>query len=93
MQQLSIDDFTPWLNETCEVVFADGQLPMTLVTAEALEGGVRDGGSFRLEFLGPASPILAQATLAVRRPDFDHEIFMVPIGSDANGTRYEAVFY
>ncbi len=93
MQQLSIDDFTPWLNEACDMAFDGGQVPMTLVKAEPLEGGVRGAGAFRLEFLGPASPVLAQATMAVRRADFDHEIFIVPIASDAAGTHYEAVFY
>ena len=93
MQQLSIDDFAGWLDETCEIAFDGGQVPMTLVKADPLDGGMRAAGSFRLEFLGPSNPVLAQAIMAVRRPAFDHEIFLVPIASDAAGTRYEAVFY
>ena len=93
MQELSIDDFTTWLGESCEVSLDGARAPMTLVKADPLEGGVRAAGSFRLEFLGPASPILPQATMAVQRDAFDREIFMVPIASDAAGTRYEAVFY
>ena len=93
MQELSIDDFTGWLDETCEVSLGEVSVPMTLVTADPLEGGLRPAGAFRLEFLGPSNPVLAQGIMALQRPAFAQEIFLVPISSNAAGTRYEAVFY
>lgn len=93
MQVLSLDDFTGWLDEECDVAAGDVRVPMTLVKAEPLDGGMREAGAFRLEFSGPASPRLAQGIMAVQRPAFSTDIFMVPIASDAAGTRYEAVFY
>ena len=48
---------------------------------------------FSLYFIGPAEPILPQATYTLRGSEqtFDG-LFLVPIGQDADGTEYEAVF-
>lgn len=93
MQDLSLDDFTGWVSEKCEVAAGEVRVPMTLVKAEPLEGGMRAAGAFRLEFAGPASPRLGQGIMAVQRPTFAGEIFLVPISGNADETRYEAVFY
>jgi len=90
---LSIEDFATWVGEACEVAVDETALPMTLAAVEPLDGSPRETGGFRLEFLGPPEPILGQAIVTVRRPAFDREIFMVPIASGPDGTRYEAVFY
>jgi len=48
---------------------------------------------FTLILRGPRTPLLAQATYAVRHPRRGMiEIFLVPIGQDADGTRYEVTF-
>ena len=52
----------------------------------------RDGGAFRLEFTGPADPMLPQAIYAVASDGVEHDIFLVPIARDQGETRYEAVF-
>lgn len=93
MEILTIGDFRPWLDHECEVAIGEIRLPMTLSVVEPLPGSARDGGGFRLEFRGPADPLLAQATMAVRGPTGTRDIFMVPIARDAEGVRYEAVFY
>jgi hypothetical protein len=68
--------------------------PLELIAAEPLAGSDREGGAFRLEFRGPFDPILEQATHALRGPDGESdEIFLVPIGREPDGTRYEAVFF
>lgn len=67
---------------------------LELIKAEPLPGSQREGGGFRLEFRGPFEPILPQATHLLRGTDGEaREIFIVPIGREAEGTRYEAVFY
>lgn len=93
MQDLSIDDFAGWIGGECQVALGDACLPMTLLTAEPLAGSPRSGGGFRLEFLGPADPILPQSIMTVSGPPGTHDIFLVPIAGDAGGARYEAVYY
>jgi hypothetical protein len=48
---------------------------------------------FSLYFIGPAQPILPQATYTLRGQEqtFD-KLFIVPIGQDGDATEYEAVF-
>ena len=90
---LSLDDFCDAVGERFDVE-ADGEShSLELIEASALPPSAREGGSFRLEFRGPFEPILPQAIYAFRRAGEAREIFIVPIARDAEGTRYEAVFY
>jgi hypothetical protein len=48
---------------------------------------------FSLVLAGPPAPLLPQATYALRHPALGAiEVFLVPIGQDAESTRYEATF-
>lgn len=48
---------------------------------------------FSLVLRGPRTPLLTQATYRVRHPSLGTlELFLVPIGQDAAGTRYQVVF-
>jgi uncharacterized protein DUF6916 len=48
---------------------------------------------FSLVFLGPPGPILPQRIYPLTNDAMGRlEIFLVPIGSDANGVQYEAIF-
>ena len=76
-----------------DVRAADAIYPLTLDKGQELSDSGREGGSFRLEFLGPADPVLPQATYRFAGEGTDHDIFIVPIARDAGGVRYEAVFY
>ena len=93
MDNPSIDDFSGWLNQRCEIAAGDARVPATLVAAEPLAGSPREKGGFRLEFLGPVDPMLGQGVMAVAGPTASCDIFLVPIARDAGGTRYEAVFF
>ena len=93
MTDLSIDHFTDWLNREVDVKAPEGDVRMTLVTAEPIDGSPRAAGGFRLEFLGPHDPLLGQAIMTVAGPDRTDDIFLVPVESDARGTVYEAVFF
>jgi hypothetical protein len=49
--------------------------------------------SFSLLFEGPVQPLLPQGIYRFDHPGIgDFEIFIVPVGQTAGGTRYEAVF-
>lgn len=78
----------PW-----QVESEDGpSVQMTLKKAVQLASSGRTEGSFRLEFQGPFEPILPQAIYRFRSGDACHDIFIVPVARDDEGTLYEAVF-
>ncbi|AQR74749.1 DUF6916 family protein [Sphingomonas sp. LM7] len=89
---LSLADFQT--GTVYDVAAGDAAYPLALDKVQALSDSGREGGSFRLEFVGPGEPILPQAIYRFSDGgDAGHDIFIVPVGRDANGVRYEAVFY
>ncbi|MDV3458651.1 hypothetical protein RZN05_16755 [Sphingomonas sp. HF-S4] len=91
MTPIRLSDFAT--GTVYDVVAADTTLPLTLASAQALPDSGREGGSFRLEFLGPSEPVLPQAMYRFGSGDVGHEIFIVPTARDTRGIRYEAIFY
>jgi hypothetical protein len=89
---LTLDDFADSVGEGYELVFADSTLPIVLEQAQALPRSMREAGAFRLEWRGPADPVLAQAIYRFRRGERTFDMFMVPVGRDETGTLYEAIF-
>lgn len=92
MRTLVLDDFIRRVGKPFEVEVQGGRLPLTLDATQELPSLGRQGGSFRLEFLGPHQPVLPQATYPMTNGGERVEIFIVPIGQDNRGTRYEAIF-
>jgi len=92
MRVLTRKDFLPRVGKAFEVEVQGGRLPLTLHAAQELPSMGRDGGSFRLEFIGPHQPILPQGIYPFHGNGERLEIFIVPIGQDTPGTRYEAIF-
>lgn len=92
MELLALDHFTGAVGAAFSVAAGDGQFELTLDSASELPEPGPATGSFRLEFRGPVQPVLPQATYAFRRAADSFDIFIVPIGQDAAGTRYEAIF-
>lgn len=93
MRDLTIDDFRRFEGRSLSVKVGEEPVQLRLDALEALPTSVRAAGAFRLEFRGPGQPLLGQGTY-----DFDlgserREIFIVPIGLDQSGARYEAVFF
>jgi hypothetical protein len=93
MRAYTWDEFAEAVGTIYNVEAGASRLDLALDIASELPSAGRAGGSFRLEFLGPASPVLPQAIYPFRRGDEVLEIFVVPISSDREGTRYEAIFY
>jgi len=92
MRTLVLDDFSRRVGKPFEVEVQGGRLPLTLDAAQELPSLGRQGGSFRLEFVGPHQPVLPQAIYPMNAGNDRMEIFIVPIGQDNRGTRYEAIF-
>lgn len=93
VSEMEFGHFSGRVGKTFEVPVLDQRLEMVLGAAESLPGSVRAGGGFRLEFLGPSEPMLEQGMFPFEIDEDRFEIFIVAIGRDARGTRYEAVFF
>ena len=90
---LSRDSFARCLNDAFEVT-RPGVGPVALELIEA--GGPRASGSddtFSIVFRGPSDAFLPQATYRFGHDAFGaFDLFIVPVGRDQAGYRYEAVF-
>jgi len=94
MRALTWDDFADAAGSVYQVAVGEEQVELTLEQATEIASAGREGGSFRLDFLGPGDPMLQQAIYPFRRGEADpFEIFIVPVGRNSRGTQYEAIFY
>ena len=69
------------VDESFEVAVGEDRLKLILETAQEVPGSPRPGGAFRLEFLGPADPVLDQGIYKFEIGEDCFEIFIVAIGS------------
>lgn len=90
---IKIGDFENRVGKTFAVQAAGQNLPMTLRACQALPGSKREGGAFRLEFVGPLNPRLGQGIFSFHIDHDQYGIFVVPIGEGQHGMRYEAVYF
>jgi len=100
LDQLSIEAFAgmvkaKWLVEPG----AGGALELELAAVSPrrlIPSGGAGGGTyeqFALELLGPADRLLPQRMYWIEAPSLGRfELFIVPVGRDASGIRYEAAF-
>jgi hypothetical protein len=97
---LTCADFAGRVGDRFGVTADDASLPpMELVEAtESTEPGGRgpEGQTrmqFSLVFRGPTSPYLPQATYRLSHAELGQlDLFLVPIGAESDGIRYEAAF-
>src|SRR5688572_23659847 len=97
LDTLTIDTFLPRQGEPFRLVLAGGgDVSLTLTEVQALGGSTtgRSRTPFSLVFHAPSTtPVLPQR---IYRLENEHlpglELFLVPLGRDERGPRYEAVF-
>jgi hypothetical protein len=97
---LTYDHFAGHVGDVFGISAADGpDVPVTLVEATqgAELGGPGPAGQhrrqFSLVFHAPTSEVWHQGTYELRHQDLGElELFLVPIGTDAEGVLYEAAF-
>ena len=96
LASLTFGDFSGRVGETFRLEGPPGVLALTLVEATDLARRENPGprrSPFSLVFLGPPTPLLPQGIRALEHASHGRlEIFLVPIGPDPAGLRYEAVF-
>jgi hypothetical protein len=94
---LTVSHFRPHVGSRFRLQ-ADDVLDVGLLEVDDLGG--RSGGSpegprapFSLVFLGPRDPVLPQRIYRLEHEELGTlDLFLVPIGRDDAGVRYEAVF-
>jgi hypothetical protein len=99
LETLTIDAFQPRVGETFRIrASPDIDVPAALIEARAVGAGRAAGASekripFALSFRTPPTPVLPQRIYDVVHDSLgSYEIFLVPIGPDAEGMVYEAIF-
>ena len=95
LSALTVDDFAATVETPYALdLGAAGTVDVVLrsaTAATATTGAPRE--PFSLLFVGPADPLLPQATYLLTHPALGElPVFLVPVGQDADGVRYEAVF-
>ena len=92
IEQLTHERFVPLMHTYFQVLRQDGEIPLQLVEVSEVQSS---GGSetFSVVFRGPSAAPLPQATYQFRQDNASAlDLFIVPIGVDKDGVRYEAVF-
>ncbi|MFI5120546.1 MAG: DUF6916 family protein [Thermoanaerobaculia bacterium] len=93
LDRLTREDFLPRVGETFRVAESGADLVLIEATAFSGAGAGPRKAPFSLFFRGPKQPVLPQRIWALENEALGRlEIFLVPIGPDADGMRYEAVF-
>jgi hypothetical protein len=87
---LTLQDFVPYLHTRFQVAGEDScEIELTGAT-DLSNAGLEQ---FSLVFTGQASPWLPQSMYQLIHPQMgEFELFLVPIGPDSAGMRYEAAF-
>lgn len=93
---LQLSDFSPFLNKEFQIHFTEEVvLPAILIAANELNSySPADRKSFTLTFrTSQTNEYFPQAIRILQHPKRGElEIFLVPLGPDKEGMRYEAVF-
>jgi hypothetical protein len=96
LETLNADSFTAHQGSTFRIAFEDHDpVDLEMVEVRGLKGDRREDQRepFCVLFRGPMEPLLAQQIYPLDHADLGRlELFLVPVGPDDQGQRYEAVF-
>ena len=100
LDQVTVSTFAGHVGGPFRICPEDARpVAVTLIEAESLGPETADAGrpnrrrAFSLVFRGPMEPVLPQRIYAMEHEALGRfELFLVPIGPDEVGMRYEAVF-
>jgi hypothetical protein len=93
LDTLTRADFDPHLNQSLPLNVGSLPTQATLVEVRALQSPSPRAEPFALTFVLPPEVPVGQGTFCLTHPKLGAiELFMVPVGKDAKGNRYEAIF-
>ena len=88
LETLTADDFAPLRHQPFALT-ADHAPRLELELVEVTGGG----RPFSVVFRGPGEPLLSQRIYRIEHPALGPlDLFLVPVGREPDGLRYEAVF-
>jgi hypothetical protein len=100
LEQLTMETFSKWVKtrfrvqtsstDAVEMELAEVSLSPAIPGNPPTRSGCE---SFSVVFIGPAEPVLPQRIYSFENSVVGRfDLFIVPIGRDSSGTRYQAVF-
>ncbi|WP_306025746.1 DUF6916 family protein [Oceaniradius stylonematis] len=93
MQDITIADFEARRQSAVKLVAEGESMPLEIAEINPMGQSQREGGAFSVVLRGPREPVVDQATHhLVFEDDGPIDLFLVPVGEDALGMLYEAVF-
>jgi hypothetical protein len=94
LEDFTVETFAPRVGETFRVDTGSATVEMCLTEVTESEGAGPSGRTpFSLVFLDAGGEVLPQHIYPFEHDELgSFEIFIVPIGQDPDGVRYEAVF-
>lgn len=94
MDLLTLQHFSPHVNETFSAALSDGEVAFELVEARALpQAGVAQRAPFALLFRNTAAFLFPQQIYRMRHDALGEVgIFLVPVARERDGFLYQAVF-
>jgi len=93
VEDLTVESFEGRVDEGFRLDADEETLELRLAECERLGEPAIERVPFSVVFVGPREPVLPQRIYRLAHDELGElEIFLVPIGQDADGTRYEAVF-
>lgn len=93
MDLLRCEDFASHLNSRFNMTAGDATTALELIAVKRLPQHARTRQPFSLLFRGVGTTVWPQGIYHLSRPGLDElDIFLVPVGKDESGVRYEAVF-
>lgn len=96
MKILTFEDFSPHVDSTFAVDLGESSLDLTLTEAQKqpvhpYPGMARE--PFSLIFFSDTQTVLPQQMYALTHPAMGQvEVFLVPVGRDPTGVRYQAIY-
>ena len=88
---LRCEDFEPHLNSAFEMTARGASTTVELISVERLPHGAATRQPFSLLFKG-GTTVWPQGIYHLSRAGDEFDIFLVPVGKDDSGVRYEAIF-
>ena len=90
---LRCEDFAAHLNSPFNMAAGDATTALELIAVTRLPQHARSRQPFSLLFRGAGTTVWPQGIYHLSRPGLEQlEIFLVPVGRDESGVRYEAIF-